>query len=349
MRTTLADAKLPGSQIARSINVAACDPRFVDYVNSAQQRLAEMGKWWGTYRRLYVCLSSSCVTWPREVANVEGFQVCQRGVDIQNEWYEFGESVASPAAGNCGCGPPMLIERPNACQHTDIISSARIRIYPTVAADAGVKILLQGFDGNGAPIRTVVGGVYVDGEQVTVAAPFNTSTFEFLAPGLTGVQKPATKGRMHVYAVDPTTAVETRIATWEASEVNPSYRRSYVPNLPDCCTSSAECATAGNGCTPPPTPTCASPLGEAIVRLEFVPAVTDYDWLFIQNVQAIAAGCRALVHEERNQKEEAEFEWGRAKRILRNELEKYSPNGLTRVNAQPHGSAHPRRVFAGFR
>lgn len=347
MRTTLAQAKASSSGIARSINIAACDARFTEYVNNAQQRLSEMGKWWGTYRRLYVCLTGACITWPREVANVEGFTVCNEGIDLLNEWYEFGEGVSAPSASSVQCGAPSLMERANACQFTDIATSAKIRIYPTVAADAGVKVILQGLDPNANPIRTVVSGAYIDGEQLTLASPFATSTFEFKAPGLLGVQKPVTKGRLNVFSVDTVTGVETKIAIWEAGEVNPSYRRSYMPNMPTGCTRPA-CGCADNGCAPTPLPSCSGQLGEAIVRLEFIPAVVDTDWLFISNIHAVAAGCRALLHEEREQDQRAEVEWARAKRILRNELEKYSPNSLTRVNARPHGTADPRRIFAGF-
>jgi hypothetical protein len=340
MRTTLAQAKLSSSGIARATNIAACDPRFADYVNNSQQRLSEMGKWWGTYQRLWVCLSSACITWPREVANVEGFRLCDEGIGILNEWYEFGESVVGPEAD---CGSPSLIERPNGCQFLDTTGLAQIRIYPTVAADAGAKILLQGVDGNANPIRTQVGTVYVDGEQLTLAAPFVTSTFTFAAPGLTGVQKPITKGRLNVFAVDPDTGIETKIAIWEASEVNPTYRRSWMPHMP---TTAACCTTIQDGCSS--APTCSEAQGQAIVRLEFIPATVDTDWLFISNIQAVAAGCRALAHEDRNQKSESNFEWERAKRILRNEIEKYSPATLMLVNAQPHGTADPRRVFSGF-
>lgn len=341
MRTTLAQAKLSSSGIQRSINIAACDPRFIEYVNNSQQRLAEMGQWWGTYRRIWVCLTSACVTWPREVANPQGFRICNEGIDLLNEWYEFGESVKGFDEDQCG--PPALVERTNSCQFADTSALSKIRIYPTVAADAGVKILLQGIESNGNPIRTQVGANYVDGEQVTLASPFVTTTFEFAAPGLLGVQKPITKGRLNVFSVDPDSGLETKIAIWEASEVNPTYRRHWIPNLPG---SSSCCATTGDGCSS--APACSDVLGEAIVRLEFIPATVDTDWLFISNLQAVACGVRAINHEEKNNQQGAEIEWERAKRILRNELEKFSPATLTRVNVQPHGSAHPRRIFGGF-
>ncbi len=347
MRTTLAQAKDPSSGIARAINIAACDSRFVDILNNAQQRLSEMGRWWGTYRRLYTCFTAQCITWPREVATVEGLTMCREGVPLMNEWYEFGEAVKGPDANQSACNPRWLMDRPNACQFTDLASSAKFRIYPTVAADAGVKIVLQGFDTNVQPIRTLVGSNYIDGEQVTLASPFATSTFEFYPPGLTGVIKPVTKGRLNVFALDTVSGVETKVAVWEASETNPTYRRSWMTNLPQC-GDTPGCGGAGNGCNPTPLPSCSGILAEAIVRLEFVPALVDTDWLFISNLQAVKCGMKAQEKEDRNQYQEAEIEWARAKRILRNELEKYSPTDRVIVNAQPHGTARPSRVFGGF-
>lgn len=347
MRTTLAQAKADASGISRAINIAACDARFVDILNNAQQRLSEMGRWWGTYRRLYVCFNGQCITWPREVATVEGLSMCREGVQILNEWYEFGNAVRAPDPAESRCELRALMDRQNASTFLDIGTSAKYRIYPSVAADAGTKIVLQGNDTNNVPIRTLVGTSYIDGEQITLASPFATSTFEFYPPGLTGVIKPVTKGRLTVYAVDPISGVETRVAVWEPGETNPSYRRSFITNLPQC-GDAASCSPSANGCTPTPLPSCSGVQAEAIVRLEFVPALVDTDWLFISNLQAVKCGMKAQEKEDRNQYQEAEIEWARAKRILRNELEKYSPTDRMTINAQPHGTAKPCRVFGGF-
>lgn len=346
MRTTLAQAKLNGSGIARAIGINSCDARFTEILNSAQQRLSEMGLWWGTYRRLHVCLTAQCITWPREVAGIEGIQVCRYGLPLLNEWYDFGEGIRAPDPDS-GCNIRMLVDRGNACQFTDIATTAYIRIYPTVAADAGAKVLLQGLDGNGNPIRTLVSGAYVDGEQVTLAAPFATSLFQFKGPGLTGVQKPVTKGRLNVFMVDPTTGVETKIAFWEPSELNPSYRRSYLTQLPTC-TTDVDCQLTTNGCASMGYPSCSNIVAEAIVRLEFIPALVDTDWLFIGNLYALKRGMKAAEKEDKNQYQEAEMEWASAVRILRAETEKYSPNGKVLVNAQPMGTAKLTKIFAGF-
>jgi len=84
------------------------------------------------------------------------------------------------------------------------------------------------------------------------------------------------------------------------------------------------------------------------VRLEFIPAVVDSDWLFIGNLQAIKHMMKAIQKEDRNQYTEAEREIQLALRALRNELEAYSPNERSVINVQPWGSAKIEYRFGGF-
>lgn len=350
MRTTLGQAKT-SIALGESIAVASCDARFVPLVNDGQRYLAAKGRWWGTYQRLYVCLSSACITWPREVANVEAFKICEEGVPILNQWYEFGDLVPAPSLTSCECAPPRLLDRAPSPQFVDTADSRQIRIYPRVASDAGKKVILQGVDDStGQTIRTLVGSNYITGEQLTLASPFATSTFTFLKPGLVGVQKPVTNGVLDVYALDPDTGDEDKIAEWGASELNPQYRRSYLTSAPTAANTTDPtgcCTSADNGCAT--VPACNYPVGEAIVRLEVVDALIDSDWLLIQNLLALKHAMKALVLRDRGEYGAAEVETQEAVRILRADNEKYSPTRTMRVSARPHGQAHPSRVFAGFR
>ena len=350
MRTTLSDAKATSSGISQAIGINACDERFIAILNRSQRRLSDMGRWWGTYRKLYVCATQNCITWPSDVASVEGISVRGKGIRLRNEWYEFGEAVRSPST--CACiGTGTNYDRQNVCHSAKFpwTSGTKIRLYPTVAADAGKIITLQGLDTNGVPIRTLVGTTYIDGEQVTIASPFATAAFTYSGTGLSGVLKPVTKGRINVYAVHPDTGDETRIGFWEPAEKNPSYRRSYLPgaanDLCDTCAPTSTCNT--NGCDP--APTCSGELIEAIVRMECVDALVDSDWLFISNTEALKSGMKAIEKEDRNQYDNAQVEWNNAKRILNNELNKYDPPQKILINPVIQGSAKLDRVFAAFR
>lgn len=299
---------------------------------------------------MYVCANADCITWPNDVATVEGINLFHHGIVLRNMWYEFGEAIRAPWRCNCA-DIAYSFDRPSAPQNRNFpYTQQYIRLYPSVAADAGETVILQGFDSNGLPIRTLVDEDYIDGEQVTLESPFITSTFLFTGAGLSGAQKPITKGRIDVYAVDSVTGDEALIATWDPYDENPSFRRSYIPRG-SCTTSSCittACCTPNNGCDPLPAETCVGNTFEAIVRVEYRPSLVDSDWLLISNREAVKCGMKALVKEDQNQYSEAEIEWARAKSILRNELDKYDPPQEILINPRPMGTATLNRVFAGF-
>ena len=350
MRKTLADAK--NSTIPGALGIAACSADFLTLLNEAQSRLADMGKWWGTYKRMRICGTQNCIIWPREVKTVEGLNVCSYSVPIQNMWYEFQEDVYSPKVGCEGevvCGETMLLDRGNVPQSRLFSANSYIKLVPASSTDDNKRILLQGTDPNGNPIRSQDGADWVWGEYVVLASPFAQSVNAFAPQALTGAQKPVTDDVIRVYAVNVLTAVETLIATWEPSETNPCYRRTYLTSLPQQCDTSdctSGCADNGDGCETALTD-CTNITLEAIVRLQFIPALTDTDWLFISNLQALKHMMKAIQKEDKNLYQEAEREVQLALRALRNELEAYSPDDRTVINLQ-FMNPGLRRTFGGF-
>lgn len=351
MRTTLLQAK--NSSIPQSIGLPGCDPRFVTLLNDAQQQLSEMGKWWGTFKRMRVCILENCITWPRQVATVLGFNVCRYSIPIRNSWYEFQENVVAPGVGceDCCYDQNQLLPRNRVQSFRDIPTYGKIRLYSS-AVDNDAQVLLQGVDPNDVPIRTLVDTDYIDGEYVTLAQPYAETTFSFKYPGLSGVQKPITQQRVLAYFVDPVTSDETLMARWEPSEENPDYIRNYLPNVPELCEDDtsencAPCVDRGDGCAIADE-SCTGYMADTIVRCEFIPALVDTDWLFISNLDAIRSMMKAIQLQDRDQDDQAEKKIAQAKQTLRNELEKYSPTERTVINVEINGTARPSRVFAGF-
>lgn len=352
MSTTLAQAK--ASSIPQAVGINACDDRFVTLLNEAQSRLADMGRWWGTWRRMRLCAVAGCITWPTEVRTIEGLNMCGYDIPIRNQWFEFQTNVRAPSI-NCGyvCEQPQLLDRGTVVQYRDFTTPSYIRLYPTSSTDVGKKILIQGLDANGIPIRTLDSGVWVDGEYLTLASPFVTSSNLFKNPGMTGVQKPLTNNRITVVSVSPIDASETDIAVWAPYDLNPSYRRTYLKNLARICNSNpnnngcGDCRDKGDGCLPADLE-CSNIVLEAIVRLGLVPALADTDWLFIQNLDALKHMMKCIQKEDKNQYQESERETQLALRALRNELEVFDPPTRTSVNALSQGTAYPRRIFGGF-
>lgn len=323
---TLGDLK--NSTIPAAIGVAACDPRFTQLANEVQDQLTPKGRWWGSTKRLRICVTSKCITWPSGVATIDGFNIAGWGVPPRNDWFEFQDNVRTIEAARCTCGPQQLLDRGFTPQYRDYTGNAYIRIYPISTDDEDAVVLLQGNDQNGNPIRTSDVDGWFDGEKVTIASPFVESVSLFKQPGLLGVQKPLTKSYLKVFSVDAVTGLETQIATWGPSETAPQYRRSALVHLPKKCDTRED---KGNVCSLPLV-NCQNVVAEAIVRLEPIQLVVDTDWLLIGNVAAMKAGMKAAQKEDKNDYQGAGIEWSKAITLLREELGKYDPPERMAVN-----------------
>lgn len=330
MRTTMADILDPVQcSVCRILNVSPTDSRAYRYVNQAQHLLLKMGKWWGTYARYAFCVDNSCITWPRQIAAIEAVAVCGEGVTIRNGWFEFLENVGIQSDDDCtdsnccsgsSCGGMQFYDRPGIfCTFADIIGDNKLlRVYSDVAEAANTVITLQGYDENNNWIRTQVGGVWIDGEQVAItnAAVNSTKTFS----KLTGVQKPETNGTVRLYEYDSVTTVQRLLATYEYDETNPSYRRSFIKGL----------TTAAEG------QSCEEITVTVMAKHEFIPVKKSTDWLIIGNPLAIESACQAIRKKENNLFEEYNAYLADAVRILRDELRHYRGTGVVQpVRMQP--------------
>lgn len=319
--------QLKSSTIPAAVGLAPCDPRFVTLANEAQMRLVNKGRYWGTTKRLRICVTAKCITWPAGVVTVEGFNISGYGIPLRNGWYEFQDNVATTEVGRCSCSAQQLLDRGFTPQYRDITANSTIRIYPVSSADEDAVILLQGTDHNGEPIRNSDGDEFFDGERVVIASPFVDSVALFKAPGLTGAQKPITKSYLKVFAVDNATGVETQIATWGPSETNPSYRRSTLVHLPTGC----NIDDTGDGCSAGLV-NCSNVVADSIVRLEPLPLVVDSDWLLIGNLAAMKGAMKSIQKEDNNDYVAASHEMSGAVLRLKEELAKFEPPERIQIN-----------------
>jgi hypothetical protein len=158
---------------------------FVAIVNEAIQSLLNKGKWFGTTQTYRVCVTDSCLTWPRQFATIEKVDVCGQPVSIRNQWFEFEKNGPGLRTDkNAYCDGLQLHDRGTACTFADVSgTNKKIKVYASVAESGSSKILLQGYDENGAWIRTQSGGAWVDGEYVTISTTPQTTTKKFFFTG----------------------------------------------------------------------------------------------------------------------------------------------------------------------
>lgn len=293
-KLTVLDLKAPSSRIAAALNICADDERFMAWLNEAEERMLNQGRWLGSVQEAQFCITNNCVVFPREIAIVEKAKLCGYPIDTVNGWSSYTRMVANPqpcsACSRCS-GSDMFCAEGHLQLHikeagaasfsTTLGVNKKIRSYVGHASDVGKKIIYQGTDKNGVWVRTLIGGVMSDGEQVTLASPF-VDTTTIWGPGApTAVIKDATVQRVLVYELNTDTSAERQIATYEPDETRPLYRVGYLPHA-----NSIHCGCTING-TNTKTLTCQ-------VSLQHVPLVSDNDWLILQNPSAYKSAMIAM-------------------------------------------------------
>lgn len=265
------------------------DPRFLRWLNEAEERLLNQGRWWGSIREAQFCVSKGCLVWPREVADIEQIAVCAWPIPIVNQWYPYTRNLARvescDSCTTCGCSAttcsrghlqardkgfaPTFATTPNAL--------CRIRTYPGDLSDVGKKVTYLGYDRNNIWVRTAPGGIWQDGETVTLASPFVDTTTIWWPGQPSAVLRDATNQSSRVFAYDTVAATETALAVYEPDETRPSYRVSFIPKF-----STVNC---GSTCT---VDADGNPISTvtAIVKLNHVPLVNDTDFCIFQNLAA---------------------------------------------------------------
>lgn len=285
MKVTLGTAK---DRIAKHLNLCATDSRTTDYINEAQRRLIESGKWKGTYGKFTLCATNGCIAWPRQIETIETVAVCSNPGTVRNGWFEFVESGYGLMSNKDNIGY-QLLDRGESPTHSDLSGAGKqLRVYAFLEADAGKTVTIQGYDSNNNWVRTLKSGsgataVYQDGEVVTLINGYVDTTTSFKS--VTNVLKDTTQGNVQVYEItDAATPTLVDIATYQPDETLPSYRRSIIPSL-----GGAAGCEDGDEKKVPVT---------VIAKLRFINAVNDTDVLMVSDLYAVKNMAIAIKLEE---------------------------------------------------
>lgn len=243
------------------------------------------------------------ITCPRGVARLEAIDVCSRPVPLRNQFYEY------TLFGN---GRMPHEQRWESAKRWGLIQAAtrnyspmfsdidpppqQIQIFAVNPADTvpnpqtGVtppRVLVQGYDQNGNKVWTQDGGNTVEGEFVTLAAPYALTVNSYSA--ITGIQKDVTQGEVQLYQSDPIWGTAEMVSVMEPTETTGWYRRYYINGLPNNCCPSFRPIRVNPG-----APTCGCPNERkefvqvtALAKLDLIPVVAPTDYLLIQSVEAV--------------------------------------------------------------
>lgn len=281
------------SRAPQALGVCATDrSQLLPIINEAIQRLMEVAKnqgFWETTKQVVFTVVDNYITGPRQVARLEDVTVCGQAVNIRNGFWEYLASGAGLQPSNA-CTAICSSAQSVSAIDRGLVPTARdidptnqgVRVYMTDSRDAGLRVLVQGLDSNGLPIRSQDGQDWVNGVYLVLATPFTdlvdpVSGLPYALSKITGIQKDITFGQVPIYQVDLTTGTQVLLSRYEFDETQPSYRRYYLNNLPSSCCGSN-----------PPTQVI------GMARMEFVPVALDSDWLPISSIPALVAETQAI-------------------------------------------------------
>lgn len=308
------------------------DPRLVDLINRACERLLYEMMSVGTFPRYRVCLNESCITWPRQIETILAVAICNKPGTVRNGWYEFlsfgpGMLTQSDNCGSCW-GGNQLIDQGEAATFDNVVGTGKkIAVYCDVDEDDDAQIIIQYYESNGQWVRTQdSGGAWMDGEAITLpeAGQYAYTSLEVLPGGPTRVIKPVTNGPVRLWEYDVSTTDLRALAVYEPSEEIPVYRRSLIPNINQigCCERTEDCGKISV---------------TVVGKSRFIPVTDDNDFLQISHVDAIRLACQAIAKEEADMLDVAATYWLMAQRCLTKQLEHWIG----------HGAVQPMRVMAG--
>lgn len=379
-------------QLARVTQNGMCsdNPQLLARVNEAQERLMNKGLYAGTYGRYSVCVYGGCITLPRELESVLGYNFGGVPSQVYNQWYEF-------MANGPGIAPAgdwkRLIDRGFSPSFRPLHEASYLRISTDLNEDISSTILFRGSDSINNRIQTQENGVYIDGERLPLSSgsinsnvvvsgltgsnsggngvysqyavanskPLyrninnwtlknQVSFWQLIAPGnvsaavsvtntdypwqttypsniimleLSGVTKNAfrqldainksvSKGWVRIYAVNPTTAVESCVAILAPGETLPHYRRYAIPGFSN---------EEGSSVT-------------ILAKRKFIPIVSDDDDLVVTNLGALKMMMIAIEKEENNNLAEAQVYEDKAVELLKEELKEVEGANIGRPQVQ---------------
>lgn len=282
MKLTVSQVK--ASRIPAALNVCPTDARLLPWVNESIERLLRKALYIGTYGRFRICATDGCITLPPQIASIERVAICGVPVPLHDMWFEFLSNGLGPrnascsTSGGCGCGTGACgVAEANLRgwfpTFADIRGTAKkLRLIADVSADVGKRVLCLGYDENNNWIRTNPGGVWQDGETVTLAQSPGTDTTKFFDGGVTGIQfLDAREGQVWLYERDTVASTSRMIGSYQYFETNPSYARYLFPSV--------FAQPSDSGCTTTQV--------EIVGRLEYFPVAKDTDVLLIGNIPAL--------------------------------------------------------------
>ena len=302
-----------------------------DKINSALERIYNSGKWKGLLSSVafnnysdpnqwWASEPTQYLTLPRSFQSILGIQFGSPGMpaiprQVYPRWQEFIAGGAGQIAA--GSSMQMAIDMGDGfVTYSDPTQPFYVNFKISDSDDVGKTIQISGLDPTGAALTDSYGNTFL---SVTLTSASGGVTCPVAIGSITSITKPVTQGSVNVFAVtldDP--SISAQIASYEATETNPSYKRYRL--------GAAE-FTARVNC---------------LCKRRFVPLVDGFDLntaIVPSNEGALKLTLMALQYEDKNDMERAEEYFNKAIQLLNAELKEDMGNPVITLQMNPLGAA----------
>lgn len=309
MRITLGQAREQLYQsIVPSIDNQFNIDKFNSYLNLAQERLINSGKWNGTILPIRFLSPDGIITLPRKFVSILASKwvkdQASGPIQIHNNWFSYLNATtdlwSSSHWPRYGYNNTFINDIGDGfCTFKDspYISSV-LKIEIEDANDSSNSVVIHGKDINDNPVTITH----------TLSFP-NSNTTQVFNGTITMFQKPVTFGRINLYAVDGLN--QTLIGSYESSETTASYHRYSVPNEPEV------------------------DYIDALCKMRYVPCITDTDEVIVSNLGALKNMLTSLRFEDEADLERSEMFFNKALQLLNGENKETRGGSKWTLNIDP--------------
>lgn len=243
---TVADVK---DDVKRVLG-GADDAVFYNRLNDAVEILAAESEWDPLRGQLDVIVGADgIVTLPSAVGTILAVNVAGKPMQSHDFWFRYhlngpGEDSSRKASGHWMENLPVCVFRDPPSPGTTVCAVSE------VAADAGTSFRIYGYDGAGGWIRSIEGGVPVDGVLVPVVYTgtipvFTTQTIR----SIVRIEKPVTVGAISLYALSSGNLPMYLLGQYLPKEKNPQFRQFQISGGARGTSTSGTTSCCSTGCT----------------------------------------------------------------------------------------------------
>ena len=297
MRITLAEARQQlYASIVPSIDNQSNIDRFNSYLNLAQERLINSGKWNGTILPVRFYSPSGMITLPRRFTSALAAKWSKDTgngrnasgpIKIRNGWFTYLTPISDLWTASYwpryGYNETFFDDLGDgfATFANTTFETFTLRIEVGDISDVANHVIIKGKDENNKDVTIDVDLINLN---TTPTQVFKSINF---------FQKPITNGAINLYAVSGVN--EEQIGAYESTETTASYHRYAVPNEPTI------------------------DYLDVLCKIRFVPCVYDTDEVIVSNLGALKNMLTSLKFEDEADLERSEMFFMKALQLLNGE------------------------------